>query len=266
MSALGISTYSLWVFPHVIQAVLLVIMVRKGLRSEFPLFFTYLIYELASFAFLFYVYHRAFSQYFYAYWVANTLEAALGFAAIYEAFRVSLKRYGALQEMVGILFRWVLALMVVIGAVIALSADGNEASRLVAGVLSFGRSAMLMQCGLVLFLVLFARHLGLSLRSHGFAIAAGFGIAAATGLAAMTTRSYFGKSSVVAVSLMAAAGYNFAVLLWFYALRVPEPAPARAVAEWNTALSTAGRDAESDAFLPYLERTVEKVLARRQTS
>jgi hypothetical protein len=266
MSARDILVYALWVLPQVFQATLLVIMVRRRLRAEFSLFFAFLVFELASFVVLFYVYHWAFGQYFYAYWVSNTLEAALGFAAIYEAFRVSLKRYGALHELAAVLFRWVLALMVLIGVVIALSAEGSEASRLVAGVLSFDRSARLMQCGLVLFLVLFARHLGLSLRSHGFSIAVGFGIAAATELTAMTMRVYFGWTSAIMVSLMVAAGYNIAVLLWFYALRLPEPAPAVAVAQWNTALSTAGGDAESDAFLPYLERTVEKVLARRRTS
>lgn len=266
MSTLGILQYGLWVIPQAIQAMLLAIMVRKRLRAEFPLFFAYLIYELASFVLLFYVFHRAYGQYFYAYWVTTTIEAALGFAAIYEAFRVSLKRYGALQEMAGILFRWVLVLMALVGVVFALTSEGNDASRLVAGVLSFDRSARLMQCGLVLFLVLFARHLGLSLRSHGFAIATGFGIAAATELAGMTARTYFGTPSVVATALTISAGYNCAVLLWFYALRVPEPAPAAAVAGWNTALSTASREGESDAFLPYLERTVEKVLARRQTS
>jgi hypothetical protein len=266
MSALGIVQYGLWVIPQAIQAGLLVVMVRKRLRVEFPLFFTYLIFELVSFVPLFYVFHWAYGEYFYAYWVTTTIEAALGFAAIYEAFRVSLKRYGALHELAAVLFRWVLALMVLIGAVIALSAEGSEASRLVAGVLSFDRSARLMQCGLVLFLVLFARHLGLSLRSHGFAIATGFGIGAAMELAGMTARTYFGSISVVMTALTISAGYNVAVLLWFYALRLPEPAPAVAVAQWNTALSTAGGDAESDAFLPYLERTVEKVLARRQTS
>lgn len=269
MSALGVLQYVLWFLGPAMQAAILVVMIRKGLRRDYPLFFSYLILEVATFFVLFGVFHLAYSQYFYAYWSVTSLTSILGFAAIYEAFRGALKGYAALREMAGILFRWVLVLMVVIGLMIAITSEGNKANQVVAGVLSFDRSVRLMQCGLVLFLVLFARHLKLSFRSHGFAIAAGFGISSAVELVLVTLRTHYGYMSDGSISLINSLAYASVLVLWLQALHAPEEVPQTSAAgdatAWNLALSAPSSDArDEEAFLPYLEKTVERVLARRR--
>ncbi len=273
MSALGVLQYVLWFFGPVAQAAILLVMIRRELRREYPIFFKYLILEIACFFVLYGVFHFAYAQYFYAYWSVTTLTSIVGFAAINEAFRGSLKQYPALREMAAILFRWVIVLLVLIGFLIAVTSGGSEANQFVAGVLSFDRSVRLMQCGLVLFLVLFAQHLRLSFRSHGFAIAVGFGIASAVELVVVTLRTRYGYMSEGAVSLVNSLAYSGVLVLWLQSLRVPEPAvqraPATAAGEattWNLALSAPSSDMQEEAFLPYLEKTVERVLARRRVN
>ncbi len=271
MSAVGVVQYALWIFAPVVQAAIVVLMVRKGIRREYPLFFNYLLLEIAGFAILFGAYHLgSSSQYFYSYWTVGTLTALFELAAINEAFRASLKQYAALREMAGILTRWVVVVLVVIAFLSALTAPGNNADRLAAGVLSFQRSVCLMQCGLVAFLVLFARHLKLSFRTRAFALAVGFGISAVAELVMVTVMEHYLRASLF-VSVMNSAAYCGAVALWFNAMRLPEPAlqPTTAMGEattWNLALSAPSSDIQEEAFLPHLERTVERVLARRRVN
>lgn len=267
MPALGILPYTLWVAPHVVQAIILAILLRKGLRRQFPFFFAYLVFEISSFVLLFAVLHEAPMQYFYAYWTTSILGSMLTFAAIYEAFRHSLQRFGALQEFAGILFRWVLGILLAVGVLFALTSQGPGAMRVVAGLINVDRGVRVVQCGLVLFLLFFTQRLGLSLRSHSFAIATGFGISGATELAITTIHSYWPSLVGPLLSNINAAVFNVAVALWVVALALPDVVPEKysPAAQWDQAL---GGETESSAepFLPYLERAVERVLARRQPS
>lgn len=268
MPALGILPYVLWVAPHVVQAIILAILLRRGLRVQFPYFFAYLVFEISSFVLLFAVLHEAPMQYFYAYWTTSILGSMLTFAAIYEAFRHSLQRFGALQEFAGILFRWVLGILLAVGVLFALTSPGPGAMRIVAGLINVDRGVRVVQCGLVLFLVFFTQRLGLSLRSHSFAIATGFGISGATELVITTIHSYWPSLVGSLLSNINAAVFNVAVLLWACTLWQPDVAPEKysPAEQWNRALSPDGAENASEPFLPYLERAVERVLARRQPS
>src|SRR5579872_718456 len=92
-----------------------------------------------------------------------------------------------------------------------------------AGLLSLERSVRVMQCGLILFLLMFSRYLGISRRHRSFGVALGFGIFAAVELAVFGLR-VSGTLNSTTLSLASMTSYDIAVMVWlgYFALPVKE--------------------------------------------
>lgn len=273
MSLRLVLSYALWIGPALLQAALAVIMLRRKLHQQFPAFFLYTSYEVASFALLFLVYHAFWDNYFYVFWACSAIGIALGFAVILEVFSHAFQPYNSLRDLGRVLFRWVALFLVLVAIVLALAAPGNDANRIVAGVLALDRSIRVMQCGLVLFLVLFLPHLGLSWKHNLVGIGLGFGLYASVQLMMVTLRAQGGAAVVSdgTFSLINSAAYGGAVVLWTVYLLLPEPARRPVLAEtkserWDHALTgLQQRPGDEESFLPRLEARVERVMARYNT-
>src|SRR5207248_6052729 len=83
----------LWLLAPVCQIFLLIFMLRRKLRAEFPFFFSYTVFQVISFAVQYSVYHFAPDHYFDAYWTASALSAILGFLVINEVFTYAIRSY-----------------------------------------------------------------------------------------------------------------------------------------------------------------------------
>lgn len=265
-TAFFLGWYTLWLLPAVIQACLVFLMVRRKLRQEFPLFFSYTVFQVLAFILKFAAFHRSQLEYFYVYWVTSALSLVFGFAVIYEIFQHVFRPYEALRQLGKVLFRWAVIVLALIAIVMAMSSPptGN-ANLIMQVVLTMERSMRVTQCGMVLFLFLFAGFLGVSARHHIFGIALGFGFFGGMDLLAITMLT-LRTPSAATVSLMRSVAYNATVLLWAWYMARPEPArrPARyEVAErWNFALAGAQHGDEKLAYISSLESTVDRVLTR----
>lgn len=273
MSVRFVFFYALWIGPALLQAALAVIMWRRQLHKRFPAFFLYNAYEVASFSLLFVVYHFSWNQYFYVYWASSGIEVVLAFAVILEVFSQAFQPYSALRDLGRVLFRWVVVFLLLVAVVLALAAPGNDASRIVAGVLTLDRSLLVMQCGLVLFLVLFLPHLGLSWKHKMVGIGLGFGLYASVQLMLMTLRLQGGSALISdnILTIVNSSAYGGTVLLWTIYALVPEPARRPVLAEsqserWDHALDSIQHpEGLEESFLPKLEARVERVMARYNT-
>jgi hypothetical protein len=106
--------------------------------------------------------------------------------------------------------------------------SGTAPDNFLVGVRVLERSVTMIQAGLLLFLFLFSRMFGLSLRSYTFGIAFGFAIFASTeiaswtlGLAALTEHS----RSIL--DLLPTGSYHVSVLVWLgYLLAAEKPVGA----------------------------------------
>lgn len=267
--------YMFWILGPALQLVVCVEMVRRGMRREFPFFFSYLAFHLASTVALFVVYRWAFDQYFYAYWTANVMRVLLGFAVLYELFSNALKPYQALRDLGKMLFVWAGIIMLLVAVLLAVNTSApNEISRVVAAVLSLERSVRLMQCGMLLFLLLFGAKLSLSWRHQTFGIALGIGAYAATDLLLVSLRSSLGPGWETNFSLLRAGIYVSACAVWAVYFALPEPAripmassAARPILQrWNEVLAEATTGAplhyDTPEFMPNVEATVDRVLSR----
>jgi hypothetical protein len=260
-----------------VQAFTLRILNQRKLRAEFPVFSRYSLFCVAGCAislipFVFYC-----PQYFYVYWSMTAVTMVLEFAVLYELLVNALKPYSALIDLGKMLFRWAAVFLVLAALLTALATAGSGNNKMVAAMELLQRTVRLMQCGLLLLFFGLEKRLGLTWRTHSMSIALGLGIYAGVDL----------STTYLIDRLPALTGffqvftnlvYLGAASLWAYSLAKPEPvrsnvleSPRRLIFQrWNEALLThsvrgemafAGSGMES--FLPGVEQTVERVLARK---
>jgi hypothetical protein len=237
----------LWIAPHVLLAVVAVLMIRKKLFTEFPIFLSYAVFEVAQCAVLVtltFIPSVSPRQYYYADLVSTIISTALRFGVINEIFQNVFRNYSALSGLGKVLLRWATALLMLVGAVAAAYASSNSLDRLLATLYVSGLAMNLVQCGLLLLLFIFSRSFGLSWRNYVFGIALGLGLYSAIELVNTTVQSQFGPSLTLGnirfLNLLLMGTYHAAVLVWIAYLLAPEPAlinlkavPAHDLAGWN---------------------------------
>jgi hypothetical protein len=254
-------------------------MVRMQRRKEFPLFFHYNLFQILATLGLYPLYrmalvsHTASRVYFDAYWAATAVTSFLGFAVIHEVFKNAFKPFDALRDLASILFRWALLVVLLVAAVLAFSNNAGDANSVtVAIILSIERSVLVMQGGMLLFLMLFSTRLGLSWKQHGFGIALGFGLYACGELINNLLWARYGAKFDVASSVLQMVLGTFQIFVWLGYLARPEPArvavasfePKPILQRWDAVLGNRPL-ATQGAFLVNLEKIVDHVMEERPT-
>jgi hypothetical protein len=260
--------YLLWVAPALVFTLLAILMVRRGTRRQFPFFFSYVIFQIISFAVQFYVYHRHPQQYFYVYWPLAALSIGIAFTVIYEVFRELFGPFEALRDFGNVLFRWAVLVLLAIAVLMAMTAaPASQGSRAFALVISLERSVRAMQCGMVLLMVLCAPRLGLRYAQRVFGIALGFGLIAACDLIGVAIVARIGLSADRFNSLVHMSVYNLAALLWTGYFLAPEPGrlPVTQLAHtdrWNFALASMLNPEGNAPAVPMIVDAVDRVWNR----
>jgi hypothetical protein len=220
----------LWITPPVLLGVLVVVLCKRRLYREFPIFFAYVLCEIAGFVSLFALHSIrgvTSEQYAYAFSGVLLLGIALRFGMIDEVAKDLFRGSRLLKVAARRLLQSVAALLLVGGALLAVYAPGNNSVRWHAGVSVVNRGAVMVQCGLLLALLLFSRFLGLSWRRPAFGIALGLGILTSVDLATSAIRVEF--TSVVTrdfLNLLITVASLICVSIWIGYLLAPEREPA----------------------------------------
>jgi hypothetical protein len=237
----------LWIAPRALQAVIVIVMIRRRLLHEFPMFLSYTVFEIINGGTLFILDHRASispDQYWLAHWTASALSIALRFAVVYEIFSHVFAPYPALGRLSRILFQWAAVVLVLIGVVVAAYAPGDAAQPLFSGVYVVDRGVGLIQASLLALLFLCSSYFRLSWKSHVYGIAIGVGIFSTVDLAtaAMEARSWPSGSSYI-FDFVTMATYHCCVLIWLVYLLAPETSrisakelPKNDLEQWNAEL------------------------------
>jgi len=264
----------------VLQIGILYTMKKRNVRSQFPVFFNYNIYVISAIV-INYV-----TNYFctcsvallsWVYPIISFLLIGFEFALMYEIFVSALKPYSALIDLGKMLFRWAGAFLLIAAVLTAFSTQSPSLDRISVALNILERSMRLMECGLLLLFLLFERKLGLSWRSTGMSIALGLGTSAAAGLISLYLQSRFPQQSPI-FGMGENVCYFAGVVFWFVSLRAPVPSksnvlesPSRLIFQrWNEALVSYSHRGEMamatssvESFLPGVEQTVERILARK---
>lgn len=238
----------LWLAPDVLQLGLAFFIYRRGLHKRFPVFLAYTIYEAIE-TFTLYALDVLPSvsgeTYWYAFWVGLIVGGLIKFAVIGELLRELLRSWPALAKTGNRLLTSAGVALTFIAAIVAAHTTTDNSHWIVGGGEILQQTLYLIQCGLVLFLFIFAAHFKVTWDRITFGIALGFAIVFCQHLAcwALIAGMHLPDNSV-SLAFLNMATYHVAVLVWGYYLLVPQRKPAAAavslpennLAVWNREL------------------------------
>ncbi len=259
--------YVMWFGTPAMQAAIAVIMLRRNLRREYPMFFNYNVFQVISHLVMFVLWKWSYNAYYTGYWTNSALGIFLGFAVIREIFLVSFKPYEALREFGEMIFSWCLLLLVIIALLTAMMQNDPSYGRLYIALLTGERSIRILQCGLVFFIFMFSHYLGISRKHQLFGMAVGFGTFACVEMMSILLQKQYALISAYTMRITISATYFFCAAVWlgYYLAPIPDrraevlPQSER----WNLALSNIMNVPEPDGFINSIDRTVETLLGKQ---
>ncbi len=263
---------ALWVAHAILQLAVGAAMLRHKLHRLFPVFFAYICFQILAFSILFPMYHwssLSYTAYFWIYWACSAINLVLGFMIIYEIFLDVFRPYYTLKDLGSVLFKWAALVMSLVGFVVAASSPLGDQGPIVQAVLTVTRCVRVAQVGLILFLLVFSRYLGVSWKQHSFGFSLGWGLAAGVELGTLAFQ-VSGHASQVTVDVINLVAYNMAILVWLgYSLaKCAARAPGAelfASHRWEKSLADLQSPVQDDSLIPMFESMVDRAFSRTQT-
>jgi len=233
--------------PYILLVVLALFMLKRGLHREFPAFFFYTVFEAAGGGILYAMDVISWVPgpiYWWSYFSFLIVEVFVKVVVIGEVFTHLLRSYPPLGRLARVLISGVGIILVFAATIIA--AYANPASFwLISATRILGRSVSVVQCGLILFLFVFAAHFHLRWGGPVLGITLGFGVLASAhvGHWALMADWLLGQKTYL-LDFVIMATYQVCVLIWFYYLLAPQksvttfavPLPEHNLEIWNREL------------------------------
>ena len=256
----------LWCAQPILQSAVAVILWRRKLHKQFPVFFVFLVAQVANFATLFPLSLAGNDKmYFVLFWLCEAINAVLGFKVIHEIFLDVFRPYHTLKDLGTLLFKWAGVVMLLVSVVVAFS-NSFDQNPLVHALTTLQRSVRIVQLGLILFLLLFSRFLGVSRKQVSFGISLGFGLFAGVELLLYALNSG-GFVRLNHLNLINMSTYNLAIFVWLgYSLSRKTVRLAAVnhlqTQRWEQGLADLQRPGTSDSLIPMFEGMVERAFSR----
>jgi hypothetical protein len=256
----------LWCAQPILQSVVAVILWHRKMHKQFPVFFLFLLVQVANFAVIFPLWFVGdFKMYFVFFWLGEAANAVLGFKVIHEIFLDVFRPYHTLKDLGTLLFKWAGVVMLLVSVVVAFS-NSFDQSPLVHAVTTLQRSVRIVQLGLILFLLLFSRFLGVSRKQVSFGISLGFGLFAGVELMLMALNSggFVRQGNLNLVNMVTLI---LAILVWCgYSLSRKAVRVAAVnhlqTQRWEQGLADLQNPVLSDSLIPMFEGMVERAFSR----
>ncbi len=260
--------YALWFAHPTLQLGIAAVMVHRGLHRKFKFFFGYILIQLVSFAIIFPAISHGSAAAYYLYWACDALSVAFGFAVIHEVFVDVFRLFHTLRDLGTVLFKWAGLVMLLVAGVVSLSANSPKIAPWVQAIITSQRCVRIIQLGMVLFLLVFARYVGISRRQHSFGIALGFGAFASVELVLIC--SWVGNHLADPwMSIVNMAAYNASLMVWLSYVALKSPARDASTVllqpqRWEQSLSEFHHPLPADSLIPMFEGMVDRALSRTQ--
>lgn len=236
----------LWIAPHALQVLIAIIMVRRRLWRDFPLFFAYTLFQIVEEGTLFVLDHNpAVSGYDYWLdrWVFLAIEVPLRFAIIFEIFSNVFRDYPGLKRLTRLVFRGATVVLLLAAIVVIAQAPDDGTYPILSRIHLLDLAVSMMQSGLLLLLIGFASYFGLSWGSPAYGFAFGLGIFASVRLAIEAVRVWTGPVAGHVFDFVIMATYHCAVVIWLVYSLAPETErrrvkelPENSLEQWNAEL------------------------------
>jgi hypothetical protein len=232
----------LWNAGEVLQVVVFLLLLWRGLWRHFPLFSVYIASHLVRGIVLSHA--HTYVQYFYRYWAVEAADYALGMMVVYEIYRHVFRRYEALRSFGSLLFRWCFIVLGTVAIWLGSVVHGTQEARVLGAVLALGLGATFISAGLLSLLFVFTSSFGLTWKHYAFGIAIGFGLFLSIDVASFAMRVHAGSAAMSVFSIIRSSAYGFALLTWIGYFATQEaksarltPLPSQQLERWNASLA-----------------------------
>jgi len=241
-------SYAIWGLSFVVQIVTLILITRRKLMRQFPVFYGYMAFHVIRAAAEGISWSISYTAYFYVWWTFELLDALVTLAVIQEIFSVSFEPYEALKRWSGRFFMILTIVLCGIAVLTATNSPNPDYTPRVQMLLTLQRSVSFVEVGLLFFLFVLCQLFGMTWRHYTFGIASGFVVMSSIYMASAAIRIHYGTEVVAWTGIAESAGFTLAIFVWTYYFassksRVPldeVPGTAQLVA-WNRALAEIGQ-------------------------
>jgi len=262
--------YALWIAHPVLASAIAIVMLRRGQHRVFKYFFAYVVAQILTFAVVFPTYWYKHSAYFYISSFTTAISVALGFMVIHESFLDVFRPFHTLRDLGTVLFKWAGLVMLLVAGVVAVSTNSSDTAPWMQAILTAQRCVRLIQVGMVLFLLIFARYLGVSRRQQSFGITLGFGAFAVVELGLIASWAGY-RPSEVSMGVVNMVAYNCTLFTWLaYAFSKSKARDASASLlrpqRWEQSLTDIHHPLPGDSLIPMFEGMVDRALSRTQVA
>ena len=241
---LELQDYLFGIVSFVLLLLIAVVVFRRGVFRQFTVFTSYTLFQLIATVVVYAELAHGVStlHYAYTYYPVAVCGLALGFAVIYEVFKIVLEPYDALRRVWRVLFFCAAAMLFAAAILWVIYGSGPQADRLTQSMNVLQRTLTVIQAGLLLLLFVLSGSLGLSWRSYSFGLALGYGVFAIVELVLWSVRTQYGNQFWKLQSTFNSIAYNLMIAVWAaYLLQPakilqPRVIPYNDIAKWNEKL------------------------------
>ena len=223
----------LWLAPHILQVVWPHWCAQRGLHKVLPIFFAYLVFEAVE-EFTLYALDVLPSvsgeTFWWAFGAGLVVEGFIKLAVIGELFSHLLRPWTAIAKVGNRLICGTGAALVLLATLAAALVIPDNAHWFISGPHILQQTFYIVECGLLIFLFLFASYFRLSWSNQTFGIALALGILASEHLASwalMAGTAPLGRR--ILLDFLNMATYHVCVLIWFYYLLIPQKSATTSV-------------------------------------
>ena len=258
---------ALWIAHPLLQLSVAGVMFYRKLHKVFPVFFAYIVSQILIFAVQFPMFQLGYEHYYVpTYWTCAAISLAVGFKVIHEIFLDIFRPYHTLKDLGSVLFKWAALVMLLVAGVVAAASPAAEQGSVILALVTVQRCLRVIQCGLILFLLVFSNYLGVTWRQHSFGIALGFGSFAGVELAllALYSSNHVSETTISLVNMLA---YNGAIVIWLVYAWIKSPARDASASllksqRWEQGLTDLQHPVSSDSLIPLFESMVDRAFSR----
>lgn len=214
----------LWVAPHVLLAVVAAVMFRNRRYRDFPIFFLYLLFEILQFSLLFAMSRLESvpgSTYQEVDLLGRAVSIAFRFAIIQEMLEAPVAHCAPLRRTTTWMLRGTTAFLALLAAVFLGSVYSWNVRAMIFPVYAIKHTLDIAQCGLLAFVFLWHRFLGLKMQDFVVGIALGMGLVAGLEPLLDALKDFRAVDPRI-VDLLQMGAYHVSVLIWLYFARVQE--------------------------------------------
>jgi hypothetical protein len=233
----------LWIAPHVILLGLAIQMVRTGLHKNYPIFFSYVLFEWIQFVVLFAMYalHLHGPIYTKMDTIGRLASIALRFAIVQELLEKSVAGDVSVRRKLSWALNGIAIVLIILAIGFIASLYYSILSNKVQETQVIIQALNVAQCGLLVLVFLWHRFLGLQMAPLAFGVAIGMGLVAGSEPLRKALTEALGIRYAGYLNLAQMGIYHISVWVWLY-----------------YALARKGSAASSESTLPKLrEQTAE---------